>query len=174
MRFIYTLLILALLTPPDPVMVTARATVRICEQYRPIVESWLPEFDLDPDLVLAVMAKESGCAPNATDGLSYGLMQIVPRPWTLSETYLKQPKWNIWQGMWFLDTIYNSEQNDGTWHRALAAYNCGWTSLDAGKCIPVGGPRYADSILGFWLPLVKEMRAETVCGGKRLGGVQQY
>jgi hypothetical protein len=41
---------------------------------------------------------------------------------------------------------------------ALAAYNCGWESLNAGKCIRGGGHDYAASVLGEWLPVIEERR----------------
>ena len=48
------LLILALLAPPNPEQVTAEITVRICEQYRPIVEMWTYEFPIDPDHLIGI------------------------------------------------------------------------------------------------------------------------
>jgi len=44
----------------------------------------------------------------------------------------------------------------GDVHRGLAAYNCGWDSLNAGKCLSFGGPAYADKVLEFWLPFFEE------------------
>lgn len=137
--------------------VTAEIVVRLCEYYRPLVEGWYDEFPIDPNIVLAVMAQESACNPNemSDDGYStIGLMQIAVKPWTLAEEYLWQPRWNIWQGMYMLNAnINNEEENpEKDMHRALAAYNCGWTSLNADVCLYFGGPVYADKVLYYWLP----------------------
>jgi len=144
--------------------VTAGIVVRQCEDWRYIVDRFTEEYDLDADLVLAVMAKESNCEnlKSSQDGLSVGLMQIVPRSWTMTKAYLENPVWNIWQGMRFMSVIYSSEQNDGTWRTALAAYNCGWTSLNDGKCHAGGGYAYADRILGYWFPLMRASRMGAV------------
>lgn len=155
--------------PPKPVPtpeeetvedVQARIVVRICEQYRPIVEQMYEYFPIDPDLILAIMAQESACDKWATDGVSIGLMQITPKSWTLREDILWNPKWNIWQGMWMLQAnIDNEEHNpDHNVARALAAYNCGWTSLEANECLYFGGWQYAAEVINFWLP---HFRAES-------------
>jgi soluble lytic murein transglycosylase-like protein len=114
-------------------------------------------FPVDPDVVIALMAKESACDKWATDGVSVGLMQVTPQDWTLKEEYLWNPKWNIWQGMKMLQANIDNEV-ENPYHiisRALAAYNCGWTSLNRHKCIPTGGWRYAVNVLCFWLPRVR-------------------
>ena len=142
---------------PTGVEVTAEIVRKRCEYYRPIVEEMYEYFPVDPDLVLAIMAQESACDPNATDGVSIGLMQVTPKSWTLTEEWLWQPKWNIWQGMWMLHgAIYNERENPehDVW-RAVAAYNCGWVSLNADKCLYFGGPVYADRVFDFWLPYFK-------------------
>lgn len=156
---VYLLIILSLLlnTPTKGDMATAYLVRDRCEQYRKWAVLWQGEYPLDPDIVLAVMAKESACDPKATDGQSMGLMQVTPRPWTLAEPYLWNVKWNTYQGMQILyHALHNEEHNpDQSMVRALAGYNCGWTSLDAGKCIPSGGYNYAYDILFFWLPVIR-------------------
>jgi hypothetical protein len=115
-------------------------------------------FPIDPDIIMALMAHESACDKWATDGVSVGLMQITPRPWLLNEDLLWTSKWNIWQGMQMLHSnIYNDLENpDHDLRTALAAYNCGWTSLHAGVCLSFGGYTYADRILNFWYPKFAE------------------
>jgi hypothetical protein len=134
--------------------VQAGIVVNICKKYRPIVEQMYEYFPIEPDVIMAVMAQESHCDKWATDGVSIGLMQITPRPWTLKEELLWDPKWNIWQGMKMLyANITNEEQNpEHDVARALAAYNCGWTSLNANVCLDFGGWAYAAEVLNFWLP----------------------
>ena len=148
-----------LLTPPPPTgeEVTAQMVANICERYRPVVEEMYEYFPIDPNVVLAVMAQESSCDPNGVSDDGYntiGLMQVAPKPWTLREEYLRNPRWNIWQGMYMLYANINNEKENpehDVW-RALAAYNCGWASLNAGKCLYFGGPTYADRVLDFWYP----------------------
>ena len=77
---------------PDGVEVTAMMTANRCLYYKRIVVYWM-EMDKaegddfhnltmdDVPLVLAVMAMESACLDNVTDGQSLGLMQVIPRPW---------------------------------------------------------------------------------------------
>lgn len=152
--------------PPDPEEVTAGIVINICEQYRPIVDQMYEYFPIDPDIVMSVMAKESNCDKWATDGVSVGLMQITPRPWTLREDILWNPKWNIWQGMKMLQANIDNEEENPTHSvsRALAAYNCGWDSLNAGTCIPEGGWNYAAEVLNFWLPRFREAQRSALLG----------
>lgn len=134
--------------------VTARLTTQRCWTYAPLVDRWNPDFDLPREVVLAVMAKESACMPGMDDGVSVGLMAVTPRPWLFSEAELLQPGLNVYAGMFVLHSAL--EQADGDMALALAAYNCGWESLNAGKCIRGGGHDYAADVLGYWLPIVEE------------------
>jgi hypothetical protein len=56
----------------------------------------------------------------------------------------------IYVGMWMLENII--AKADGDVRYALAAYNCGFVSVDAGRCYPWGGFTYADVILTDILP----------------------
>ena len=134
--------------------VTAEIVRIRCEKYRPIVEETYELYPVDPALVLAVMAQESACNPRATDGTSVGLMQVTPKTWTPSEAQLYNVRINIQWGMYLLYwAINHAEHNpDKDIFRGVAAYNCGWISLDAGKCLWFGGPTYARRVLNFWLP----------------------
>ena len=138
--------------------ITAEIVARRCEYYRPIVEQVYETYPVDPDLVLAVMAQESACWPSATDGTSVGLMQVTPKSWTPSEAYLYQPRVSIEWGMYLLYwAINHADHNpDKDVARGVAAYNCGWISLDAGKCLWFGGPTYARRVLDFWLPYFEQ------------------
>ena len=139
------------LTPEQ--MVTARLTLWRCFRYEPLIDRWNAEFQLSKNLVIAVMAKESSCFPDADDGTSVGLMAITPRSWLFPREELIKPDINIYTGMFMLFNIL--QQSDGDVRDALGAYNCGWVSLNAGKCIGGGGYAYADDILNTWLPLAK-------------------
>lgn len=139
--------------------VTATKTVRRCLRYRPLLDRWNPDFNLDPALVFAVMAQESACYEDPPGGgASVGLMQVTPASWTTTAERLRLPAVNIYWGMRILWLTLNDEENnpEGDVRTALAAYNCGWVSLKAGKCFDFGGYAYADRVLDFWLPYVQE------------------
>ena len=152
--------------PPLPVVsqavhITAQITASRCEQYRPIVKYWQEQFPLDADLVLAVMAQESHCLRTviSNDGHhTIGLMQIAVKPWTPSEGSLHNPWVNIEWGMYMLYSAINHPEHNPykSIRRGLAAYNCGWTSLEANRCMYFGGYTYADKVLNFWLPYIED------------------
>ena len=169
------LLMLAGSTTPLPKTgeeITAEITAARCEQYRPIVEETYELYPVDADLVLAVMAQESSCMRFAPNG---GLMQIVVRTWTPTEQELLNVTTNIEWGMYFLyHALHHPIHNpDADVSRGLAAYNCGWVSLDAQRCIPVGGPRYAARVLHFWLPFF-DGTANTEIYTTGVGNPQEY
>ncbi len=144
---------------PDGWDVTAQMTVRRCLQYGRIVDHWLNR-DMAPSdrfrhvsdkhrqLILAIMAKESACIEDATDGLSYGLMQVIPRDW-LPNAYNNGT--NVLAGLYILDGCL--ELADGDVELALAYYNCGVPKVENDACGKYGGVYYAADILDFWLPL---------------------
>jgi hypothetical protein len=111
---------------------------------------------IDPALTLAVAAKESNCDPGGMDTFSdsTGLMQVNPHNLGLSKADLLDPTRNIWWGMRILTrTLTDPDHNPaGDVRTALAAYNCGWDSLEAGRCYSFGGYVYADSVLEEWVP----------------------
>lgn len=104
------------------------------------------------------MAQESGCISSANDGISVGLMAITPRSWTPTWAELLDPNLNIEWGMWFLYSAINNElyNPNHSLRLALAAYNCGWTGVETDNCGSTGGYIYADRILNFWLPMVRD------------------
>lgn len=135
----------------------------------------------DPAIpILAVIGKESKGKPglSSTDGHgSVGLMQIIPHVWTADRETLKQPNVNIGTGMNMLDQIiahyYDEpmdadlkeflmffydvpEEMDNEVFWALSAYNCGYTSLEAGKCLLGGGTDYARDIFQCWIPVLEQ------------------
>jgi len=137
--------------------VTAHLTAIRCWHYEPLVDRWQPDFpDVPKGVVLAVMAKESACMPGMDDGMSVGLMAVTPRDWLFSKAELLNPATNVYAGMFILNSAL--EQGQGDMALALAAYNCGWESLNAGRCIDGGGHDYAADILNYWLPIVEEYR----------------
>lgn len=93
--------------------------IRLCEQYQ-----------IPPELVLAVIEKESGCDAAATgdSGNSQGLMQIQPR-WhkermtRLACTDLYDPRQNVTVGVDILAELLDKYDTE----KALVIYNCGET-----------------------------------------------
>lgn len=134
----------------EGVDVTADLTVGRCLHYLPLVQGWNKYFDLPEDVVLAVMAAESAC----DEGMKDGLMQVVPRVGLFSEDELRNSSTNVYAGMYLLYSAWdNPTRNpERSMHLALAAYNCGWEKLGAGRCGEHGGLAYAHQVLGFWLP----------------------
>jgi hypothetical protein len=135
--------------------VTSHLTAKRCWRYEVLVDRWQPDFPEVPKvIVMAVMAKESACLPDADDGVSVGLMAVTPRDWLFTRDELLDAPTNIYAGMYVLNGAL--QKADGDMALALAAYNCGWESLDAGKCIDGGGHEYAASVLNYWLPIIEE------------------
>ena len=143
---------------PDGVIVTAQMTAERCGQYKRVVDHWL-EMDKSPEddfihldkthvpLVLSVMAKESACLTDVSDGQSIGLMQVIPRPWLPD---VRSNGMNIYTGMYILDR--SIELADGDVALALAYYNCGVPKVEADACGKRGGKHYAQDVLTFWYP----------------------
>jgi len=141
-----------------------------------------PLYLSDPVLLpLAVIAQESGGSPSlvSSDGFStVGLMQISPRNKTYTATMLKNPAINIGLGINILNqTIQHyyetpldknradamslfyltpRERFDDPIFLGLAAYNCGYTSLESALCKSFGGPTYAELIYSCWLPALEK------------------
>ena len=100
------------------------------------------EFKLDPRLVLAVMATESGFDPNAKSPKNaWGLMQLIPE--TAERFNVKNildPIQNIRGGMAYLRWLLSYFRGDVT--LALAAYNAGEGAVDKHN----GVPPYAETL----------------------------
>jgi len=110
--------------------------------------------ELDPALVLAVMAQESQGFPYAQSGDrhgSIGLMQVIPRSWTGTRTQLLNPAYNLYVGMRMLNF---STQKWGV-RLGLAHYNCSEEGVRNDACGSKGGLNYADRILDYWVPVFR-------------------
>ena len=166
---------------PTPTMepgvaVTAHWKVRRVLTYKRNVEWWLA-MEKEPDhdflwltdeyipLILAVMAAESGGDPKLVSSAgAIGLMQVIPRSWTASESRLFTPSINIYWGMYILDRSLNLAEMDLRY--GLAYYNCYIEKVHNDGCGSKGGVHYADKILTFWLPLIEEGIKENDNDGK--------
>jgi soluble lytic murein transglycosylase-like protein len=93
-------------------------------------------YKLDPALIKAIVANESGFDPTAhsTAG-AQGLMQLMPRTAAslgVSDPY--DPAQNIWGGTRYLHSLLS--QFGGSVERAVAAYNAGPAAVAKYKGVP--------------------------------------
>jgi soluble lytic murein transglycosylase len=103
--------------------------------YEELILRYAAEYDLDPNLVAAVIHTESRFRPEAVSSAgAMGLMQIMPTvgEWIASDKLgdaafttndLLKPEVNIRYGCWVLD--YHLKRYDGDIALSLAAYNAG-------------------------------------------------
>jgi hypothetical protein len=115
----------------------------------------LNEYDLDPYLVVSVIAAESGGDPSI---VSYagacGPMQVIPKPWyPYKASDICHSSWaNLIMGMRILRAAIDNA--DGDLRLGLAYYNCSEESVHNDGCGSKGGIHYADNVLEFWYPRV--------------------
>jgi soluble lytic murein transglycosylase-like protein len=117
-----------------------------------LVRSLAPQYHLDPNLVLAVVAAESNFDPSArSDKNAQGLMQLIP---ATAERFGVQDVWdpeqNLRGGMAYLRWLLH--RFDGNVSLALAGYNAGEDAVERYKGIPPYQETrdYVDRIAG-WL-----------------------
>jgi hypothetical protein len=117
------------------------------------------EYDLDPILVLSVIAAESGGDPSV---VSYagacGPMQVMWKPWYgYSESAICNSSWaNLIVGMRILLSAIDIADDRGLpFEYALAFYNCSEESVMNNRCGAKGGLFYADDVLEFWYPRIQ-------------------
>lgn len=107
--------------------------------YDEYVYEYSETYNVDPNLVFAVIKTESNFDPNAESHAgALGLMQLMPETFewlqtykngeaTMGTDYLYDPKINIEYGCIFLEFLldkYSSEES------AIAAYNAGFGTVD--------------------------------------------
>ncbi|NLE43768.1 MAG: transglycosylase SLT domain-containing protein [Chloroflexi bacterium] len=84
---------------------------------------------LDPDLIAAVMWKESrGDAKAVSPVGAVGLMMVMPFEWRPSPEQLQNPWTNVFWGTRVLSTTISD--GNGDLYYALAAYNGSWEKVD--------------------------------------------
>lgn len=106
--------------------------------YKDMIVSCAQEYDLDPNLVCAVIATESRFSPEANSSRgAVGLMQIMPETgeWIAqklkledySQESLVDPETNIRMGTWYLHFLSERFEGDAV----IAAYNAGHGSVES-------------------------------------------
>ena len=103
------------------------------------------QYGVDYDIVLAVMAVESGYKADIISNTGdYGIMQInrVNHDWLadMGMTNMLDARQNIKAGIHILSDLL--DRYEGDYEMALRAYNCGVTGAEKG-----GGKSYADKVL---------------------------
>ena len=122
------------------------------------------ELELDPALVLSVMAAESGGDHSV---VSYagacGLMQVIPRHYHELSAYdiCHSRVGNIYQGMYILRWALDFAVSEGLpLEYGVAFYNCSVDGVMNDRCGSQGGLNYADNVLNFWYPRIIEALEE--------------
>ena len=108
-------------------------------EYDEYVYKYAEEYEVEPNLVFAVIKAESNFDPNAESNVgALGLMQIMPETFewlqtykngevSMDYTYLYEPEVNIEYGCIFLQFLLDRYTSEET---AVAAYNAGFGTVD--------------------------------------------
>jgi len=127
--------------PPDAVGLSPYWDEAV-SRWEPIILEYAQQRNLDPDLVAAVVWKESLGRPRERSYAgAVGLMGIMPFEWRPSAEELENPWTNVGWGTRTLTQIIRD--GDGDLFYSLAAYNGGWEKIH--RRVP---RRYASEVLG--------------------------
>ncbi len=126
-------------TPTEDVIETKFTNISGKEEERSfhqIILRAAGQYQVDPDLIRAIIMTESGYNPRAVSKKgAMGLMQLMPE--TAEDLGLKDsfdPENNIYAGVRYFRTLLN--RFDGNIKLALAAYNAGSTTVRQYRGIP--------------------------------------
>lgn len=121
-------------------------------------------LNLDPALVLSVMAAESGGVHGLVSSAgACGLMQVIPRHYhELSASDICHSRvGNIYQGMYILRWALDFAEQEGLpLEYGVAFYNCSVDGVMNDRCGSQGGLNYAESVLNFWYPRIEQALEE--------------
>lgn len=97
-------------------------------RWEPIILEYAQARSLDPDLIAAVIWKESLGRANARSVVgAVGLMGLMPFPWRPSIEQLEDPAVNLFWGARAL--AHTIRDGKGDLYYSLAAYNGGWEQI---------------------------------------------
>ena len=106
-------------------------------EYEDTINKYCKEYNVDKDLVLALIKAESNFDKNATSKANAkGLMQITDETYlycleslNISESpQIYDPESNLQAGIWYLSFLL--KKYNGNTENAIAAYNAGTTNVD--------------------------------------------
>ena len=121
-------------------------------QINHLVQANSETWGVDPDLIRAVMANESGFDPNATSKTgAQGLMQLMPdTAASLGVSNAYDPEQNVWGGARYLRSMLDRFGGDMT--KAIAAYNAGPNAVERYGGVPPYSETqsYVQNVLGSY------------------------
>ena len=113
-------------------------------------------LELDPVLVLSIMAAESGGDGTLISSASAcGLLQVIPKPWyELGAAQICGSNvGNLYMGMYILRWSLDLAEREGLpLEYGVAFFNCSYDGVMNDKCGTKGGLHYSDAVLNFWYP----------------------
>jgi hypothetical protein len=133
---------------PEPTTVLSPYWNPRVRRWERIILEYSRDSGLDPDLVAAVIWKESmGYSLVRSPAGAVGLMQVMPREagfaWRPTGKELEEPWRNVLWGTQALSMVIL--QGDGDLYNALAAYNGGWAQIHLHAT-----RRYAEEVLAHY------------------------
>lgn len=137
---------------PSPELTLSPYWTDIVRRWEPVILEYAERNGLDPDLVAAVIWKESrGLYLARGPAGAVGLMQVMPREegfsWRPTVEQLEQPWINVHWGTMALAKA--ARESEGDLYNALAAYNGGWDQIH------LSGPRrFSSDVLGYYVRAV--------------------
>jgi hypothetical protein len=119
-------------------------------QWEPIIVHYAAQWEIDPNLVAAIVWKESLGRPTAVSPAgAVGLMGLMPFAWRPSPEELENPWTNVhWGARALAQTIGNG---NGDLYYSLAAYNGSWPKAGQNNT-----RRYAAAVLDLYTRSVAE------------------
>lgn len=130
---------------------TKKLNTKDCSTYNSIIQKYASKYDVDPNLIKAIIKQESSFNPKAVSPAgAKGLMQLMPG--TASDMNVKDvfnPEQNIEGGVKYISRML--KRYNGNTRLALAAYNAGPGNVKNGK-IPQNGqtPKYVNAVMKYY------------------------